>query len=90
MPGRTRVRPRYRWLVALVVFIPTVVAGPYMYVRLATVGDIEGPSGTPAHSHAALVLGAKVGDDGVPSVFLQERVALGSTCTSAASWTSSS
>ena len=77
MPGRTRVRPRYRWLVALVVFIPTVVAGPYMYVRLATVGDIEGPSGTPAHSHAALVLGAKVGDDGVPSVFLQERVALG-------------
>ncbi len=48
------------------------------YVRLATAGDVKGP-GDPAsgHADAALVLGAKVGDDGEPSPFLRERVELG-------------
>jgi vancomycin permeability regulator SanA len=59
------------------VLIPAIVAGPYLYVRLATVGDISGPGGTPDHAEAALVLGAKVGDDGEPSVFLRERVDAG-------------
>ncbi len=77
MPGSTRIRPRYRWLVAAIVLVPMIVAGPYLYLRLATVGDIVGSGGTPRHADAALVLGAKVGDDGLPSVFLQERVDAG-------------
>jgi vancomycin permeability regulator SanA len=59
------------------VLIPAIIAGPYMYVRLATIGDVVGTGGTPRHADAALVLGAKVGDDGLPSVFLQERVDAG-------------
>jgi vancomycin permeability regulator SanA len=77
MIGPTRIRPRYRWFVASLVLVPAVVAGPWLYVRFATVGDIFGPGETPRHAEAALVLGAKVGDDGLPSVFLQERVDLG-------------
>ncbi len=77
MPGPTRVRPRFRWLVAALVLVPAAVAGPWLYVRFATIGDIYGPGETPHHADAALVLGAKVGDDGVPSVFLTERVELG-------------
>lgn len=77
MPGPTRIHPRFRWLVAAFVLIPTIVTGPWLYVRLATLGDIFGPGETPRHAEAALVLGAKVGDDGLPSVFLQERVDLG-------------
>jgi vancomycin permeability regulator SanA len=39
---------------------------------------VVGPGATPSHAHAALVLGAKVGDDGEPSRFLRERVEVGS------------
>ena len=77
MTGPTRIHPRFRWLVAVIVLVPVLVAGPWLFVRLATVGDIYGPGETPHHADAALVLGAKVGDDGQPSVFLQERVDLG-------------
>jgi vancomycin permeability regulator SanA len=73
----TRIRPQYRWIVATAVLVPTIVAGPYLFLRFATIGDIVGPDGTPRHADAALVLGAKVGDDGLPSVFLQERVDAG-------------
>ena len=73
----SRIRTRYRWLVAAVVLVPAVVGGPWLYVRIATIGDIYGPGEIPHHADAALVLGAKVGDDGLPSVFLQERVDLG-------------
>jgi vancomycin permeability regulator SanA len=75
--GPTRIRPRFRWLIAVFVLVPAVVAGPWLYVRFATIGDVHGPGETPRHADAALVLGAKVGDDGVPSVFLTERVELG-------------
>lgn len=79
MPSRfpTRIRPRFRWFVAAIVLVPTIMGGPWLFVRLATVGDIYGPGETPHHADAALVLGAKVGDDGEPSVFLKERVDLG-------------
>ncbi len=77
MTTRTRIRPRYRWLVATLVLLPALVAGPWGYLRLATWGDIVGPGSTPSHAGAALVLGAKVGDDGEPSRFLRERVELG-------------
>lgn len=71
----TRIRPRYRWLVAVVLLaLPLLVAGPWMYLRLATAGDVHGPGDLPGHADAALVLGAKVGDDGQPSPFLRERV----------------
>ncbi len=79
MPSRfpSRIRPRYRWFVAAAVLVPAIVGGPWLYVRFATVSDIYGPGEIPRHADAALVLGAKVGDDGLPSVFLQERVDLG-------------
>lgn len=75
---RSRLRPRYRWLVALLVILPAVATGPWAYLRMATWGHIDGPGTTPGHAHAALVLGAKVGDDGEPSPFLRERVEVGS------------
>jgi vancomycin permeability regulator SanA len=63
--------------VACLVILPALVAGPWGYLRLATWGGIDGPGAEPRHAHAALVLGAKVGDDGEPSRFLRERVELG-------------
>lgn len=77
MRTRPRIRPRYRWIVALLVLLPAIVAAPWGYLRIATWGHIMGPGITPSHAHAALVLGAKVGDDGVPSPFLRERIELG-------------
>lgn len=75
MTSASRIRPRYRWLVALVlVVVPVVIAGPWMYVRLATLADVVPLATPPGHADIALVLGAKVGDDGEPSVFLRERV----------------
>jgi len=73
----SRIRPRYRWLVACLVLIPAIVAGPWGYLRIATWGSISGPGASPSQAEAALVLGAKVGDDGEPSPFLRERVELG-------------
>jgi len=73
----TRLRPRYRWAVAALVLLPALIAGPWGYLRIATRDDVHGPGSAPPHAHAALVLGAKVGDDGEPSPFLRERVELG-------------
>jgi vancomycin permeability regulator SanA len=73
-----RIRPRYRWIIALLVLVPAVVAGPWGYLRYATWGHILEPGTTPSHTDAALVLGAKVGEDGEPSPFLRERVEVGS------------
>jgi vancomycin permeability regulator SanA len=72
----SRIRPRYRWILALFV-LPAIVAGPWGYLRIATWGHVMGPGAHPSHAHAALVLGAKVGDDGQPSPFLRERIELG-------------
>jgi vancomycin permeability regulator SanA len=74
---RSRIRPRYRWIVACLVLIPALVAAPWGYLKIATWGHIIEPGHTPNHTHAALVLGAKVGDDGEPSRFLRERIELG-------------
>lgn len=75
---RRRLHPRYRWLIAAVVAVPTLVAAPWGYVRLATASAISpaGASGVP-HADAALVLGARVYADGRPSRFLRERVETG-------------
>ena len=75
----SRIRRRYRWIVALLVILPVVAAGPWAYLRIATWGYVDGPGTTPGHAHAVLVLGAKVGDDGEPSPFLRERVEVGSS-----------
>ncbi len=77
MRTRSRIRPRYRWIVACLVLIPAVVAGPWGYLRFEAWGHVTAPGATPSHAHAALVLGAKVGDDGAPSPFLRERIELG-------------
>ncbi len=77
MGTRSRIHPRYRWAVACLVLIPALVAAPWGYLRYATWGHVVGPGATPSHAHAALVLGAKVGDDGEPSPFLRERIELG-------------
>lgn len=79
LPSRSssHVYRRYRWIVATVVAVPVILAGPWFYIRFATLGDTFGPGSVPVHAEAALVLGAKVGDDGEPSVFLQERVDVG-------------
>ena len=75
----TRVRPRYRWVVACLVLLPALIAGPWGYLRIAGWGHIVPAGRVPDHAHAALVLGAKVGDDGELSPFLRERVELGAT-----------
>lgn len=74
---RVRLGPRYRWTLAACVVAAWIAAAPYLYVRFATLGDIVGPGDTPRHAEAAIILGAKVGPDGVPSPFLLERVLLG-------------
>ncbi len=70
-----RLAPRARFLVALIVAVPTIICGPWLYLRGTTASSAHGPHAVPRHAQAAIVLGAKVGDDGVPSPFLQERVA---------------
>jgi vancomycin permeability regulator SanA len=57
--------------------VPALVAAPWGYLRIATWDHIVEPGQPPSHAHAALVLGAKVGDDGEPSRFLRERIELG-------------
>lgn len=72
-----RLPSRYRWLVAAVVAIPTLVAAPWGYVRLATASSIYTDVEDVDHADAALVLGARVYTDGRPSRFLRERVEVG-------------
>jgi vancomycin permeability regulator SanA len=77
MSRRTRLHPRYRWLVIAVVALPTLIAAPWGYVRIVTVSALH-EAGTPVeHADAALVLGARVYEDGRPSRFLRERVSVG-------------
>lgn len=77
MRGSTRIRPRYRWIVALVVLIPTIVAGPWLFLGIVTIRDVYGPGETPHHADAAIVLGTLVNADGTLSPRLQERVEAG-------------
>ncbi len=66
-----------RWYIAALVLIPALIAAPWLYTHLTTYGEIE-QSGAPAeHADAALVLGARVYEDGTPSRFLRERIEVG-------------
>ncbi|WP_084125754.1 vancomycin high temperature exclusion protein [Demequina sp. NBRC 110054] len=74
---RERLHPRLRWVIAAIVLIPALVAAPWAVVRLTTASSVS-EAGTPAeHADAALVLGARVYEDGEPSRFLRERVETG-------------
>jgi len=66
-----------RWYVAAVVLIPALVAAPWAYVRLGTASAIARAGAEAQHADAALVLGARVYEDGTPSRFLRERIEVG-------------
>ena len=70
-------RRRLRSLIAAIVALPTLVAAPWLYVRLATVNAVAPLEAHTEQADAALVLGARVYEDGRPSRFLRERVAAG-------------
>lgn len=77
MLPRERLHPRWRWVIAAVVLVPAIIASPWMYTRLVTAPEIA-KTGAPAdHADAALVLGARVYEDGTPSRFLRERIEVG-------------
>lgn len=75
--SRDRVPRRYRWVVATVVLVPTIVTMPWMIVRVSTASDVRPASASFNHADAAVVLGARVYADGRPSLFLRERVEVG-------------
>jgi len=54
-----------------------LVMAPWTAIRLQTLTDIGPASGSFDHADAALVLGARVYEDGTPSPFLLERVQTG-------------
>ena len=70
-------RTRQRWITALVVAVPILIATPWLVVRAQTAGATQGAEGSFKHADAALVLGARVYEDGRPSRFLRERVEVG-------------
>jgi len=72
-----RVNPRYRWAVAAVVLIPSLIAAPWAVVRVSTSASTHPESASFAHADAAVVLGARVYADGRPSRFLRERIEAG-------------
>ncbi|WP_291379170.1 ElyC/SanA/YdcF family protein [Demequina sp.] len=77
MRSRTRLHPRYRWVVAVLVLVPTTIATPWMIVRASTASDTHTSSSSFDRADAAVVLGARVYEDGRPSRFLRERVETG-------------
>jgi len=74
---RTRLHPRYRWVIVAVVAIPTLVATPWAVVRISTASSTHPADASFTHADAAVVLGARVYADGRPSRFLRERIELG-------------
>jgi vancomycin permeability regulator SanA len=79
---RPRLRPRYRWVIAACVAIPALITAPWMVVRTLTADSTQRVDTTEAavaldHADYALVLGARVHEDGRPSRFLRERVQVG-------------
>lgn len=62
---------------AAVVLVPTVVAAPWAWVRVATADDVHPADASFEHADAAVILGARVYADGRPSRFLRERVEVG-------------
>lgn len=70
-------RGRLRLIIGAVVCLPTLVAGPWLYVRIVTASSISPAADEHRSAQAALVLGARVYEDGRPSRFLRERVEVG-------------
>lgn len=74
---RVRLHPRYRWVMAAVVLLPTLIATPWAIVRMSAASSTHPAQSDFAHADAAVVLGARVYEDGRPSRFLRERVEVG-------------
>lgn len=72
-----RLHSRYRWAVAAVVLLPSLVATPWAIVRITTASSVRPAETTFTHADAAVVLGARVYADGRPSRFLRERIEVG-------------
>ena len=75
--ARWRLPSRHRWKVAAIVAVPVVIAMPWMVVRAQTMTSVHPAASDFHHAEAALVLGARVYEDGRPSRFLRERVEVG-------------
>lgn len=69
--------PRFRWVVAAAVLVPSLVAAPWAIVRISTASAVRPAETTFTHADAAIVLGARVYADGRPSRFLRERIEVG-------------
>lgn len=74
---RDRLPSRYRWRVAIVVAVFVIALLPWLAIRAQTWTDIAPVAASHDHADAALVLGARVYEDGSASPFLRERVAAG-------------
>ncbi|NYI39895.1 SanA/YdcF family protein [Demequina lutea] len=72
-----RLHPKYRWVAAAIVLVPTFVATPWAIVRISTSSSVRPADATFTHADAAVVLGARVYADGRPSRFLRERIEVG-------------
>jgi vancomycin permeability regulator SanA len=68
---------RGTWLTAFAIAVPAIAVAPWAAVRAATAGSIHRDTGDFAHADVAVVLGARVYEDGRPSRFLRERVEVG-------------
>lgn len=62
---------------AVVVAVPVILMTPWAVIHLQTWDDVAPAAGEFEHADAALVLGARVYEDGTASPFLYERVATG-------------
>jgi vancomycin permeability regulator SanA len=69
--------PRYVPVLAAVALAPVIVSLPWLLVRAQTLGSTRRSSGGFDRADAALVLGARVWEDGRLSRFLRERVEVG-------------
>jgi vancomycin permeability regulator SanA len=72
-----RIPSRHRWKVAAVVAVPILLVAPWTIIRSQTFNAVHPAASDFRHADAALVLGARVYEDGRPSRFLRERVEIG-------------
>ncbi|PKQ25930.1 MAG: hypothetical protein CVT64_07795 [Actinobacteria bacterium HGW-Actinobacteria-4] len=70
-------RRRTVWLTAIAIAVPTVIVAPWAVVRISTSDSIRRDTSEFTHADVAVVLGARVYEDGRPSRFLRERVEVG-------------
>lgn len=74
---RPRKTARRRWITASIVAVCILALLPWTVIRLQTWTDVGPAAGSFERADAALVLGARVYEDGTASPFLRERVATG-------------